>query len=178
LYAGTDDGRLHVTRDGGKTWVELTRNIPGVPEQRWIARVECSHFEDGTAYLAIDRHRQDDRRPYLFRTADYGKTWEPLAANLPADAPVYVVRESSRNRDLLFVGTETGLHVSLDGGKRWQRLGRGLPTVPVHDLVIHPRDRELVIGTHGRSIYVVDIAPLEELTPKVRAAAAHLFEVR
>jgi photosystem II stability/assembly factor-like uncharacterized protein len=178
LYAGTDDGHLHVTRDGGQTWVELTKHIPDVPEQRWVARVECSHFAEGTAYLAIDRHRQDDRRPYLFRTIDYGKTWEPLAANPPADAPVYVVRESSRNRDLLFVGTETGLHVSLDGGKRWQRLCRGLPTVPVYDLVIHPRDRELIIATHGRSLYVLDIAPLEGLTSKVLAAEVHLFEVR
>jgi photosystem II stability/assembly factor-like uncharacterized protein len=177
LYAGTDDGRLHVTRDGGKTWVELTQNIPGVPEKFWVSRVECSHFAEGTAYLAIDRHRQDDLRPYLFRTADHGKTWEPLAANLPAEAPVHVVRESSRNRDLLFVGTETGLHVSRDGGKRWERLG-GLPTVPVHDLVIHPHDRELVIATHGRSLYVLDIAPLEGLTPKVLAAETHLFEVR
>ena len=178
LYAGTDDGRLHVTRDGGRTWADLTKNLAAVPGPRWVSRVECSPFAEGTAYLAIDRHRLDDRRPYLLRTTDYGKTWEALTNNLPADAPVYVVRASARNRALLFVGTETGLHVSLDGGRRWQRLRGGLPTVPVYDLLIHPRERELVIATHGRSLYVLDIAPLEELTPKVLAAEAHLFTVR
>jgi photosystem II stability/assembly factor-like uncharacterized protein len=178
LYAGTDDGRLHVTRNAGKTWVELTRNVPGVPAGWWVSRVECSHFAEGAAYLALDRHRQDDRRPYLFSTSDHGKTWESVAGNLPEEGPVYVVRESSRNRNLLFAGTEVGVYASLDAGKRWHRLGGGLPTVPVHDLVIHPRDRELVIGTHGRSLYVMDIAPLEELTPKVLAAEAHLFGVR
>jgi photosystem II stability/assembly factor-like uncharacterized protein len=178
LYAGTDDGRLHVTRDGGQTWTDRTPNLGAVPAPRSISRVECSPFAEGTAYLAIDRHRLDDRRPYLLKTTDFGRTWKPIADNLPADAPVYVVRASSRNRDLLFVGTETALHVSLDGGKRWQRLRGGLPTVPVHDLLIHPRARELVIATHGRSLYVLDIAPLEELTPKVLAAEAHLFAVR
>jgi photosystem II stability/assembly factor-like uncharacterized protein len=178
LYAGTDDGRLHVSRSSGKAWVEVTKNVPGVPAGWWVSRIECSHFAEGTAYLALDRHRHDDRKPYLFRTTDHGKTWDSVAGNLPAEGPVYVFRESSRNRNLLFVGTEVGVFASLDGGKRWHRLGGGLPTVPVHDLVIHPRDRELVIGTHGRSIYVMDIAPLEELTPKVLAAEAHLFGAR
>jgi photosystem II stability/assembly factor-like uncharacterized protein len=178
LWVGTDDGALHVTRDGGQTWIDRTGSLRGVPAERWVSRIECSHFAESTAYLALDRHRLDDLRPYLFKTTDFGKTWEPLANNLPDNAPIYVVRESSRNRDLLFVGTETGLHVSLDGGKRWQRLRGGLPTVSVHDLVIHPRERELVMGTHGRSIYVMDISPLEELTPKVLAAEAHLFDVR
>src|SRR4029077_2688380 len=98
--------------------------------------------------------------------------------DLPTEGPVYVVRESAHNRSLLFVGTEVGVFASLDGGKRWHRLGGGLPTVPVHDLVIHPRDRELVIGTHGRSVYVMDVAPLEALTPSVRKCDMHLFDVR
>jgi photosystem II stability/assembly factor-like uncharacterized protein len=178
LWVGTDDGRLHLTRDSGKTWTELTEKIPDVPAERWISRVECSHFAEGTAYLAIDRHRNDDRKPYLFKTTDFGATWQSLASNLPDNSPVYVVRESSRNPDLLFVGTESGLFVSLDAGAAWHRFGRGLPAVAVHDLVIHPRDRELVIGTHGRSIYVVDIAPLEELTAKVLDSPAHIFDIK
>jgi photosystem II stability/assembly factor-like uncharacterized protein len=179
LYVGTDDGRVHVTRDGGTTWKDLSKNVPNVPADRWITRIECSDFATGTAYLAIDRHRNDDRRPYVFRTTDFGETWTSLAAGLPPDGPVHVIRESSRNRDLLFAGTEFGLFATLDGGRTWQRMRNGLPLgVTVHDLVIHPRDRELVIGTHGRSIYVMDIAPLEELTAKVRAAEAYLCEVR
>src|SRR5262245_50453795 len=177
LYVGTDDGRLHVTRDDGKTWTDLSMNIPGVPQNRWISRLECSHAAEGTAYVTIDRHRNDDRKPYIFKTTDYGTTWKPLMANLPHGS-VHVIRESSRNKDLLFVGTEQALYVSLNGGQYWQRFGKGLPSVPVHDLVIHPRERELVIGTHGRSIYVVDIAPLEELTGKVLASPAHLFGAR
>jgi photosystem II stability/assembly factor-like uncharacterized protein len=179
LYVGTDDGRLHVTRSGGKDWTDLTDTLPALPPERWVTRVECSHFAAGTAYLTIDRHRNDDLRPYVFRTTDYGATWTPLGYGLPQDAPVHVLRESSRNKDLLFAGTECGLFASLDGGRHWHRLANGLPpAVPVHDLVIHPRERELVIGTHGRSVYVLDVAPLEELTPQVLSAGAHLFEVK
>ncbi|HKB38972.1 MAG TPA: hypothetical protein VKD72_21190, partial [Gemmataceae bacterium] len=145
---------------------------------RWITRIECSHFAEGTAYLTISRHRNDDRQPYVFKTTDYGASWVSVVGNLPAEGPVHVIRESSRNRDLLFAGTEFGLFVSLDGGKVWHRQANDLPTVPVHDLLIHPRDRELVIGTHGRSVYVMDIAPLEELTTAVRGLDLHLFEVK
>ncbi len=178
VWAGSDDGRIHVTRDTGGSWTEVTKNVPGLPRDCWISRLECSHFAEGTAYLTVDRHRNDDRKPYVFKTTDYGKTWKSLAAGLPQDASVNVIRESSRNKDLLFVGTEYALFASLDGGAHWQRLRGGLPTAPMHDLVIHPRDRDLVIGTHGRGIYVMDIWPLESLTPKVAAAAAHLFDVR
>jgi photosystem II stability/assembly factor-like uncharacterized protein len=178
IYVGADDGRVHVTRDGGKTWTDLSANIPGVAAERWITRVECSNFAEGTAYLTIDRHRNDDRKPYLFKTTDHGATWQNLTNNLPDGAPLHVVRESSRNKDLLFAGTEFGLLTSLDGGKSWQKLHKGLPPVAVHDLVIHPRDRELVIGTHGRSIYIADVAPLEEFTDKVREVDVHLFDIR
>jgi photosystem II stability/assembly factor-like uncharacterized protein len=177
LYAGSDDGRLHITRDDGKTWTDLSDRLPGVPANRCITRVECSYHDEATAYLAIGRHRNDDRKPYLLRTTDHGQTWTSVSSNLPEGAPLHVVRESSRNRNLLFAGTELGLFVSLDAGQKWTRVHK-LPSVPVHDLVIHPRDRELVIGTHGRSIYVMDVAPLEELNDKVQVAKAHLFEVR
>jgi photosystem II stability/assembly factor-like uncharacterized protein len=179
LYAGTDDGRLHVSRDDGKNWTDLSDKIPDVPADRWITRVECSHFDEGTAYLTVDRHRNDDLKPYVFKTTDFGATWKPLANNLPQEGPVHVIRESSKNKDLLFAGTENGLFISQDGGRKWQHFTNGLPpAVIVHDLVIHPRDRELVIGTHARSIYVMDIAPLEEMTEKVRADDAHLFDVK
>jgi photosystem II stability/assembly factor-like uncharacterized protein len=178
VYAGTDDGRLHVTRDGGATWTDLSATLPDVPADRWISRLECSHFAEDTAYLTIDRHRNDDRAPYVFRTIDAGKTWQPLAHNLPHGEPLHVIREDPRNRDLLFVGTEFGLFVSINGGARWHRVRTAFPTVAVHDLAVQARERELVLGTHGRSIYVLDILPLEELTPAVLAAPAHLFDVK
>jgi photosystem II stability/assembly factor-like uncharacterized protein len=176
LWVGTDDGRVQLSRNGGGDWADLSENVSGVPRERHVSRVIASSFAEGTAYLALDRHRNDDPRPYLFRTTDFGATWKPLANDLPAEGPVYVVRESSRNPDLLLAGTEYGLFVSLDGGAHWQK-HPGLPTVAVHDLVIHPRDRELVIGTHGRGIYVMDVAPLEQLTAKVLSAPAALLEV-
>lgn len=178
MYAGTDDGRLHLTRDGGGAWIDLSANLAGLPAQRWIARIECSHYNEDVAYLAIDRHRHNDRKPYLFKTTDYGKTWEPLHNTLPAEGPIYVIRQDPVNRYLLFVGTEFGLFVSLNGGGQWHRLRGGLPTIAVHDLAIHPRDRELVIATHGRSLFVMDISPLQELTPQVLEATAHLFKVK
>jgi photosystem II stability/assembly factor-like uncharacterized protein len=179
LWTGSDDGKLWLSRDGGKEWVDLTTKLPApAAKECWINRIECSPTVEGTAYVAISRHRADDRAPYLFRTVDFGANWQSVAGNLPADAPVHVVRASSRNPDLLFAGTERGLYISRDQATTWSRIRGGLPSVPVHDLVLHPRERELVIATHGRGIYVLDVAPLEELSATVAAAPAHLFEVR
>ncbi len=178
LYVGADDGRVAMTRDGGSKWFDLSETLPDVPPERWITRIECSHFDEGTAYLALDRHRQDDRHPYLFKTTDYGRSWKPLGAGLPDDAPVQVVREDPGNRELLFVGTEFGLFLSLDGGAHWQPFHKEFPAVPVYDLVVHPRDRQLVIATHGRGIYVLDVEPLEELTTEAMSKPVHLCEVR
>jgi photosystem II stability/assembly factor-like uncharacterized protein len=178
LWAGSDDGRVLISRNGGAEWTNVSERVPGVPLERHVSRIECSPTAAGTAWLALDRHRQDDRAPYLFRTDDCGLHWKPLHGNLPREGPVYVVRASSRNPHLLFAGTEFGLFVSLDGGDSWQPLGTGLPAVPVHDLVLHPRDRDLVIATHGRGLFVLDAAPLEEMTAAVRAEAAHLFAVK
>jgi photosystem II stability/assembly factor-like uncharacterized protein len=184
LYAGTDDGRLHVRRprgstpDGRSTWIDLTDKIPDLPPERWITRVECSHFAEGTAFLTIDRHRHEDRKPYVLKTTDYGASWTRLDRDLPPEGPVHVIREDPHHRELLFVGTEYGLFASIDGGGHWFRLENGLPTVAVHDLVIHPRDRDLVIATHGRSLYVMDISPLEEFKPEVLAAPVHLFDIK
>src|SRR5262249_39820707 len=150
-------------RDRGGAWVNLTERILDMPAARHISRVECSRFAEGTAYLAIDRHRNDDRAPYVFKTTDFGETWKSIRANLPVSGSVYVIREDPRNKDLLYVGTEFGLFISIDAGASWHK-HPGLPTVPVHDLVVHPRDRELVIGTHGRGIYVMDVRPLQDLS--------------
>jgi photosystem II stability/assembly factor-like uncharacterized protein len=180
LYAGTDDGRLHVSRNDGKEWTDLTDKIPvDVGKQRWITRVECSHHAEGTVYVSIDRHRNDDLRPYIFRSHDYGETWSSVVGDLPKDGNIHVIRESSKNKSLLFAGTEFGLYTTLDGGKHWHHLKNGIPPgVLVHDLVIHPRERDLVIGTHGRSVYVMDIAPLEEMTAEVLAKEVHLCRIK
>jgi photosystem II stability/assembly factor-like uncharacterized protein len=180
LWAGTDDGRVHVSKNGGKDWSEVTGNIPQLQKDGgWITRVECSHHGEGTAYVSIDRHRDDDMTPYIFKTTDYGATWQAVAGDLPKEGNVHVVRESSKNPNLLFAGTEFGVYGTLDGGKHWYHMKNGLPpAVLVHDLLIHPRERELVVGTHGRSLYIIDIAPLEEMTEKTLAADAHLCTVR
>jgi photosystem II stability/assembly factor-like uncharacterized protein len=177
LYAGSDDGLVHVSRDGGRSWSDVSAALPGVPPQRWVTRLEASPHAAGTAYLALSRHRHGDRAPYLLVTEDYGSSWRSIAAGLPAEGPVHAVRADPRRAGLLYVGTELGLFVSLDAGASWAPLG-GLPTVAVHDLVVHPRDRELVIGTHGRSVYVLDVWPLQELTAEARAQAAYLCDVR
>jgi photosystem II stability/assembly factor-like uncharacterized protein len=179
IWVGTDDGNVQVTRDGGANWTNVRANIPGVPQNRWVSRVAASRFAEGTAYVTFDGHRSDDFKPYVFKTTDYGRTWTSIAANLPDDEPVYVITEDLKNRDLLFVGTEMSAFATIDGGRTWQRIMNGLPTVPVHDLVIHPRDGDLVAATHGRSIWVLDdITPLQQLTPAVLASDVHLFENR
>ncbi|HEX9611164.1 MAG TPA: hypothetical protein VF978_04695 [Gemmatimonadales bacterium] len=178
LYAGTDDGKVWLTRNDGGTWEDLTGRFPGVPANTYVSRVEPSRFDSTTFYVTFDNHRRGDYTPYVFVTTDFGRTFRSIAGNLPTGGPdfVHVIREDPENRDLLFVGTDVGVYASLDRGKSWQRFMAGLPTVPVHDLKIHPRDHELIAGTHGRSIWVVDIAPLEQLSDAVLAAGAHLFE--
>ncbi len=180
LWVGTDDGRLWVSKDDGKEWVDVGVNLPGVPKTRAIPKIEPSQFEAGTAFVAIDRHRQDDFKPYIFKTTDHGETWKAIAGNLPMGAVVGVVRQSSKAKDLLFAGTDIGLFVTFDGGERWHQVSdSGMPKgVRVDDLVIHPRERELVIGTHGRGIWIMDIAPLEQLSEKVLTAKTHLFDVK
>jgi photosystem II stability/assembly factor-like uncharacterized protein len=180
LWVGTDDGRLHVTRNGGKEWTEVTANIPGLAtDGGWVTRVECSHHAEGTCYITLDRHRDDDLRPYVYKTTNYGETWHAIRGDLPNPGNVHVIRESSRNPNLLFVGTEYGLFGTLDGGRTWHHLKNGIPPkVLVHDLVIHPRERELVVGTHGRGIYVIDVAALEEMTEAARAEPLYLCTVR
>ena len=179
VWVGTDDGKVWVTQDGGKTWNDLTPRLRGVPAGLYMSRIEASHHDPATAYLAVDGHRSDVFRPFLFATRDYGRTWTSIVGDLPAHGPVKVVRESPGNPSLLFAGTEFGLFMSLDRGGRWIKAGEGLPTVAVDDIVIHPRERDLIAGTHGRSIYVLDdITGLEQWKPETAGAAVTLFAPR
>jgi photosystem II stability/assembly factor-like uncharacterized protein len=212
LWAGTDDGNVQVTRDGGRTWKNVRSAMPNHPGY-WVSRVEASHAAAGTAYVTVTGLRNDDFKPFIWKTTDFGETWTSIAGNLPQEA-INVVRESPRNGNVLFVGTDLGVYVTLDGGRAWTKLkgqlpaapggavaagglvavpqggrggGRGgggggrprgmMPTVPVHDMKIHPRDRELIIATHGRGILIADISEIEEMTPAVLGADAHLFEI-
>ncbi len=180
LWVGTEDGNVQVSKDGGVNWTNVFANIKGAPQGYvHISRVEPSHFEAGTCYVTIDNHRNDDWKPYVFVTKDYGATWSSIANNLPAFGNVNVIREDAKNKDLLFVGTELGVHVSLSGGKEWKPFMTGLPMVRVDDLMIHPRDNDVIVGTHGRGIYICDdISALQQLNDKTMAADVHLFEVR
>lgn len=177
LYAGTDDGRLWMTRNDGETWEELTDRLEGVPPGGYISRVKASNHDVDRFYVTVDHHRTNDFTPYLFVTDDGGESFRSLADDLPRGGVdfLHVIEEDPHNPDLLFVGSDVGVYVSTDGGERWQRFMTGMPLVPVHDLEIHPRDRELIAATHGRSIWIVDIAPLEGLTDDVIADGGALF---
>ena len=174
LWTGSDDGRVCLSRDGGRTWTDVTARIPGLPPAGHVTRIEASPFDAATAFLSVDRHRQEDYRPYLYVTSDFGETWKALHETLPQEGPVHVVRQDPRNPQLLYVGTEFGLFVSLNAGKIWLPV-RQLPPVAVHDLVVHPRDPELVIATHGRGIYILDVHALQQCTPDVLAKPFWLF---
>jgi photosystem II stability/assembly factor-like uncharacterized protein len=175
IWVGTDDGNVQLTRDGGRTWTNVRPSIRGVPERTWVSRVAASRFDAATAYLTFDGHRRDDFTSYVFKTTDWGRTWTSLSAGLPPNEPVYVIQEDTRNPRLLFVGTEFGAYATVDGGGSWHKLG-GLPTVAVHDLVVHPRDGDLVAATHGRSVWILDdLGPLQQLSDQVLASEVHLF---
>jgi photosystem II stability/assembly factor-like uncharacterized protein len=179
IWAGTDDGKLWVTRNEGKDWSDLTMNLPREARGYWVSRVEASHFEEGTAFVAIDGHRNDVFAPFVLMTTDFGKSWRSINSNLARNAPVKVVREDPFNKNLLYAGTEFGFFISFNRGGYWTKFMLGMPTVAVDDIMVHPRDRDLIIGTHGRSIYVMDdIRPLEELTTEAQSADMHLFSIR
>lgn len=179
LYVGTDDGNLQVSKDGGKTWKNVIKKVPGVPPLTYVSRVVASRYEEGTAYVTFDGHRNDDFKPYVFMTTDYGESWRNISSNLPLGGTVNVIREHHRNPNLLFVGTERGAYFSIDKGKKWVRFKGNLPIVPVDDIAIHPRENDLIFGTHGRSIWILDdIAPLEQLNDKVLQSPSFLFDMR
>jgi hypothetical protein len=177
IWAGSDDGRLHVTRDGGRTWSSVEKAIPGVPANTWIPHIEASPHQGGTAFVVFDNHRRSDWTPYAYRSDDYGRTWTSLASK---DLRGYclVVRQDPVKKELLFLGTEFGLYASFDGGARWTHLKKTLPTASVMDLAIHPREHDLVIGTHGRALFVLDdLRPLRAMSEAVLKEPLRLFEV-
>jgi photosystem II stability/assembly factor-like uncharacterized protein len=177
LWVGSDDGLVHLSRDGGESWTDLTPNIPGLPEWGTVSMIEPSPFDAGTAYLVVDDHRMNDMRPLLWRTTDYGRTWKSLASGFPRDVYLHAVREDPKKRGLLYAGTEQGVSFSRDDGVTWTRLRLNLPTVAVHDLVVKGDD--LVVGTHGRSIWILDdLTALREWSEEIEASPVHLFTVR
>ena len=179
LWVGTDDGNLQRSLDGGRTFTNVAANVPGVPKGTWVAAVTPSRHAPSRVYVAFDGHQADDDTNYLFASDDDGTSWRPIAADLPAARVIHSVTEDLENPDLLFLGTEFGLYVSHDRGAHWMALRGNMPMVPVNDVAIQPRERDLVLATHGRGIWILDdIAPLRGLTAAVRAKAAHLFPVR
>ena len=178
IWVGTDDGNVQVTRDGGKTWTNVVKNIQGLPANSWIPAIDASHFDAGTAYVAVDRHQDNDFAPYGFKTSDYGKTWTAIASDLPAKGYVNVVREDPKTRTLIYAGTELGVFASWDAGAHWTPIRNNLPPVAVRDLQVHPRDNDLIAATHGRGMWILDdIAPLQQMA-QARQSEEFLFDVR
>ncbi|MEA2692699.1 MAG: hypothetical protein QOJ16_2086, partial [Acidobacteriota bacterium] len=176
IWVGTDDGRVQLTRDGGKTWTSVEANVPGVPKNTWIPSIRASRRNAGTAYAVFDNHRRSDWTPYVYRTDDFGKSWKSLATP-ELRGYCLAFEEDTVDKDLLFLGTEFGLWISQDGGGHWLRFKHGVPTVSVMALTLHPRDHDLVIATHGRGLYVIDdVRPLRHLTAAALAEPLHWLE--
>lgn len=173
IYGGTDDGNVWVTKNGGAHWEKINK---GLPSNKWVSRVVASRFDKATVYVSLNGYRDDDFDKYLYKSKDFGKTWVSIANNLPC-GPINVVREDPQNKNILYVGTDIGVYVSLNGGKSWTTLGGGLPTVEVHDLVIHPRDNDIILGTHGRSVFIMDAEMIQEFGEEIKEKTAHLFDI-
>ena len=180
IWVGTDDGNVQLTRDGGQTWTNVIDNIQGVPRNTWIPHIEASTFESGEAFLVFDNHRRSDWAPYVYQTSDFGRTWRSLATD-ELWGYALVIEQDPVERNLLFLGTEFGLYVSIDGGAHWTKWTHGFPTASAKDMIVHPRDHDLVVATHGRAIYVLDdIRPLRALARSgadILDQRLHLFEV-
>ncbi len=174
LWVGVDDGKVWVTPDAGKTWNDVTGNIPGHPGY-WVSRVATSNADASTAYVTITGHRNDDFRPFVYKTTDMGKTWKSISSNLPVDESICVIREHPANPNLLFVGSTKAVYVSFDGGAVWNKFRNNMPNNPVEDIKIHPREKDIIVGTHGRSIFIADISYMEEINSNLLAKDFHLF---
>ena len=178
LWAGTDDGNVQLSMDGGKNWTNLKDRIKGLPDFAWVSKIHASEHQAGTAFVTVDQHRMNDFRPYVFMTKNFGKSWEKISSNLPKDDYVKVVRQDPHNPNLLFAGMEHGIYASWNLGKSWEKINIDLPNVSVRDLRIQARDRDLIVGTHGRGAYILDdIRPLEELN-MAQGKSLHVFPVR
>jgi hypothetical protein len=175
---GTDDGVVAVTRNDGQTWTRVM-TFAGVPDTTYVSGVQLSTHAEGTVYATFDGHRSNDMKPYVYKSTDFGATWTSITGNLPALGPVQVIREHHREPNLLFVGTEFGVFFTIDGGTTWTALNGGMPGVPVWDLAIQERWNDLVVGTHGRGVYILDdLSALEHLAAAKRASVAYLFPAR
>lgn len=180
IYAGTDDGLIQITTDGGETWTETEAgDIRGVPEMAYVNDFEPSRFDAGTVYMALDNHKYGDFAPYLLRSTNYGRSWEMITDGLPEDQQIWRIVQDHEDPDLLFVGGEFGVYFTLDGGDNWTQLKNGMPPIPARDLLIHEREDDLVVGTFGRSIYILDdISPLRDVTEDMLENGTTLFPVR
>ena len=176
IWVGTDDGNVQVSRDGGKTWKNTSPNIEGLPANTWVYHIEASVHGEGIAYAVFDGHTKGDMKPYAYKTTDFGVTWTNIITD---DVPVFArsIQEDFKNQNLLFLGTEMGLYVTLDGGKSWSRYDKNVPPVAIHHLEMHPKTNDLVLGTHGRGVIIVDdISPLRDINKEVLAKKLHFFE--
>ena len=174
IYVGTDDGNVQVTRNGGVAWKKI---MDGLPAEKWVSRIKASRFNEETVYVSLNGYRDDDFTAYIYKSTDYGETWENIVSNLPG-GPVNVIKEDPKKKNILYAGTDLGIYVSLNQGKTWISLCSNLPTTFVHDLVVHPRDNILVIGTHGRSVYVLDVKIIQELNENIKRKDAYLFPIK
>src|SRR4030095_157041 len=178
IYVGTDDGLIQVTEDGGRNWRKIEK-FPGVCDMSYVSRIVASNHDANTVYAAFDNHKNADFNPYLLKSTDAGRTWTEIKGNLPANGPVLAIAEDHVNPNLLFVGTEFGLFFSIDGGQKYVQLKGGLPIISVRDLAIQKRENDLVVGTFGRGIYVLDnYTPLRVLRPEMLKEEAVLFPVK
>jgi len=181
IWVGTDDGNVQVTKDGAKTWTNVVGNVTGLGKNSWVSTIEASRFDEGTAYATFDRHTFGDKKPYVYKTTDSGQTWTALPAEQSGvRGYAHVIKEDTVNKNVLFLGTEFGLYISVDGGQRWaQYKGTDFPAVAVDDLVVQARESDLVVATHGRGIWIVDdISPLRALTPEMMSQEAGLIAGR
>jgi len=181
IWAGTNDGLVQLTRDGGKNWTNVTKNIPNLPEWGTFSNIEASRYDAATAYVTVDFHQMNNRDPFVYKTNDYGKTWTQITNGVPHSMLSYAhcVREDPVHKGLLYLGTENGLYISFDDGKNWQPLESGLPHAPVYWITVQERFHDLVVATYGRGFWILDdLTPLQQFTPQISAAGAHLFAPR
>ena len=178
IWVGTDDGHLQLTQNGGQNWTNLKDRVPGLPAFAWIGKIHASEHDAGTAFIAVDQHRMDDFRPYAFMTSDYGQSWKKIVNGLPKDDYVKVIRQDPHDPNVLYIGMEHGIYISWDKGENWTRINNNLPPVSVRDLRIHPRERDIIVGTHGRGVWILDDARGISELGKAKDKNLHLFPAR